>query len=119
MGGRCTRGDVCAFSHDAVPNAADEDSDPEIAEIKAAIDAQEKRNNDDIAMMGALEKEAEADAEADSAALRQRSDSGDKDSGDALPPPATEAEVEEARQIVFKAQREAAEREKMKAKAKT
>mmetsp|Transcript_107225 Transcript_107225/g.334243 ORF Transcript_107225/g.334243 Transcript_107225/m.334243 type:complete len:141 (+) Transcript_107225:246-668(+) len=60
-------------------------------------------------------------ATADRAAqLRERASSGtNSDSGDALPPPASEADIEEARQIVQKAQREAAEREKMKAKAKT
>jgi len=47
-----------------------------------------------------------------------KSDSG-SDNGDPLPPPASEAEIEEARLIVEKAQMQAAERDKMKKAAKT
>lgn len=43
----------------------------------------------------------------------KKSDDG-SDNGDPLPPPASEAEVEEARAIVEKAQRQAAERDRMK-----
>lgn len=46
--------------------------------------------------------------------LDNDSNDGDSDNGDPLPPPASEAEVEEARAIVEKAQRQAAERDKMK-----
>lgn len=46
------------------------------------------------------------------------SNSGDSDNGDPLPPPASEAEIEEARAIVEKAQFQAAERDKMKKAAK-
>jgi len=47
------------------------------------------------------------------------SNSGDSDNGDPLPPGATEAEIEEARVIVEKAQRQLVERNKMKEAATT
>merc|ERR1719188_1413116 len=71
--------------------------------------------DDDAAVMERIEREEE-DQAARLAAVQREADS-DSDGGDALPPPASEAEIEEARMIVQKAQKEAAQREKMKAKA--
>jgi len=45
---------------------------------------------------------------------RDNGDNSDSDNGDPLPPGASEAEIEEARVIVEKAQRQLAERDKMK-----
>mmetsp|Transcript_39517 Transcript_39517/g.100320 ORF Transcript_39517/g.100320 Transcript_39517/m.100320 type:complete len:238 (-) Transcript_39517:94-807(-) len=104
---RCARGSACAFLHEGGPD--DEDSDPDMREIHAAIAQQGKS---DAAMMESLQREEERHAHSHGA-------DSNSDAGDALPPPASEAEIEEARQIVQKAQREAVERDKMKVKAKT
>jgi len=126
--GRCTRGSGCAFLHDSTAagsaTAADdgEDSDPDMQrEIDAAF-AGFKDRETDADIMENLRKAQEDEVSADTAAhqRRERCDSGASgDSGDALPPPASEAEIEEARRIVQKAQREATHREKMKVKAQT
>mmetsp|Transcript_10386 Transcript_10386/g.25965 ORF Transcript_10386/g.25965 Transcript_10386/m.25965 type:complete len:223 (+) Transcript_10386:46-714(+) len=110
--GRCNRGASCTFLHEGGPEA-DADSDPEMREIHAAIAQAQGKKDDDADIMESLQREAEDHVRADAASDRS------SDAGDALPPPASEAEIEEARQIVQKAQREAAEREKMKAKAKS
>lgn len=119
--GRCARGDSCAFRHEAAADA-DEDSDPEMREIQAAIERAQGqasgKKDEEEAVLESLRRAEEDDVRADQAARTREADK-DSDAGDALPPPASEAEIEEARQIVQKAQREAAEREKMKAKAKT
>merc|ERR1719491_1805570 len=75
------------------------------------------KKDEDTDVMESLRREEQDDVKAFEAAAAM--DRQDSDSGDALPPPASEAEVEEARQIVEKAQREAVYREKMKEKAKT
>ncbi|CAK0897195.1 unnamed protein product, partial [Prorocentrum cordatum] len=119
--GRCTRGDSCSFAH--VPACApggggDEqefmDNDME-REMEAHLAKHAARVDDDAAVMERMEREEE-DQAARLAAVQRQADS-DSDGGDALPPPASEAEIEEARMIVQKAQKEAAQREKMKAKA--
>eukprot|EP00443_Scrippsiella_acuminata_P072560 CAMPEP_0115448064 /NCGR_PEP_ID=MMETSP0271-20121206/40294_1 /TAXON_ID=71861 /ORGANISM="Scrippsiella trochoidea, Strain CCMP3099" /LENGTH=213 /DNA_ID=CAMNT_0002874165 /DNA_START=13 /DNA_END=654 /DNA_ORIENTATION=- len=100
--GRCARGASCTFLHEGSP----------------ADDEGEK--DDDAAIMESLRREEEDHARADEAAQhRETASDRSSDAGDALPPPASEAEIEEARRIVQKAQREAAEREKMKVKAKS
>merc|ERR1719436_1523114 len=66
----------------------------------------------DAELMETLRQEAEHQA-------RDVASDDGSDQGDALPPPASEAEIEEARQIVQKAQLDAAERERMKVKAKS
>lgn len=106
--GRCSRGQTCTFAH----VDPEEDSDPELREINAAIDRQ-AAGGSDAANMARLAREEEERAN------RQNGSDNDSDSGDALPPPASEAEIEEARVIVQKALREAGQREKMKAKAKS
>mmetsp|Transcript_32363 Transcript_32363/g.92862 ORF Transcript_32363/g.92862 Transcript_32363/m.92862 type:complete len:235 (-) Transcript_32363:210-914(-) len=119
--GRCTRGSSCAFSHgDPGASVEEEESDPEMREIEAALAQAQGDKDADTAIMESLRKAEEEEATADQAAQQRErgSSSGGSDSGDALPPPATEAEIEEARQIVQRAQREATERAKMKAKAK-
>merc|ERR1712187_96764 len=86
-------------------------------EFEAALAQVTNRQDEDSKNMARMEEEAEADA-GRMALLREGTDN-ESDSGDALPPPASAEEIEEARQIVQKAEKEAAEREKMKAKAKT
>mmetsp|Transcript_46408 Transcript_46408/g.100942 ORF Transcript_46408/g.100942 Transcript_46408/m.100942 type:complete len:222 (-) Transcript_46408:141-806(-) len=117
--GRCTRGASCAFSHEdgkaGAFGAEEEDSDPDLTEFQASMEQAQGKRLDDVAAMASFEKEEEDRWNQ----LRNATNSGDSDNGDALPPPATELEVEEARCIVQKAQREAEEREIMKTKAKT
>mmetsp|Transcript_106118 Transcript_106118/g.167579 ORF Transcript_106118/g.167579 Transcript_106118/m.167579 type:complete len:228 (-) Transcript_106118:8-691(-) len=131
--GRCTRGNACAFSHgDGSSSAGSKGNgkanygssfwqrdepvytceDPDLLEIEAAIaKAQgEKSHDDDI--LEHLEDDLDAEQE------RANTDDGGSSSGDPLPPPASEAEIEEAQRIVQKAQEELAERNKMKAKLK-
>eukprot|EP00416_Gambierdiscus_australes_P020951 CAMPEP_0171076488 /NCGR_PEP_ID=MMETSP0766_2-20121228/13442_1 /TAXON_ID=439317 /ORGANISM="Gambierdiscus australes, Strain CAWD 149" /LENGTH=285 /DNA_ID=CAMNT_0011533469 /DNA_START=41 /DNA_END=896 /DNA_ORIENTATION=+ len=124
--GRCNRGRDCTYSHGdgRAGSTEEEDSDSDMREIEAAIAQVQGEKDLDTANMESLRKAEEEQVSADlSAQQRERwercSSSGGSDSGDALPPPASEAEIEEARQIVQKAQREAMEREKMKQKAKT
>lgn len=125
--GRCTRGETCTFAH--VPATCTRvdgggggfeqeviDGDME-REMEAHLAKQAARvvDNDDAAVLERIEREEE-DQAARLAAVQREADS-DSDGGDALPPPASEAEIEEARMIVMKAQKEAAQREKNKAKA--
>mmetsp|Transcript_113529 Transcript_113529/g.212705 ORF Transcript_113529/g.212705 Transcript_113529/m.212705 type:complete len:217 (+) Transcript_113529:69-719(+) len=119
--GRCTRGESCAFSHTRPPpetNGAEEDPhfDAEMQDAFRQMTGNgraEGKGDGDAQLMEMLAAEAEA------AERIPPKEDDDPDAGDALPPPATEEEVEEARNIVMKAQREAIEREKMKEKAKT
>merc|ERR1712166_1025972 len=107
LDGKCTRGDSCAFSH-----SAEDDDDPEMAEIEAAIAAQEKHPDDEmLAHLDALEE--------DEPQNKPQEDDGGSSQGDPLPPPASEAEVAEAHAIVAKAQMELVERNKNKAKVAT
>merc|ERR1711957_187830 len=86
--------------------------DPNLAEIEALIARKEAEKHDDAAMLAQLEEEEHAER-----TFKCFPDDDDgSDSGDKLPPPATEEEVEEARQIVQKAERDVREREKMKVK---
>merc|ERR1719433_1804154 len=116
------RGAACTFSHGA-EGAEDDHSDPEMQEILAnlaqASGKKDEASADDAVIMESLQKAEEDEVNADQAAQQRErcSSSGGSDSGDLLPPPASEAEIEEARLIVQKAQREAQEREKMKATA--
>jgi len=101
--GKCTRGSSCAFSHEA-----EDDEDPEMAEINAAIDKAQGGKDDELdhiekMMAGASDQPTTKDDDASS-------------QGDPLPPPASEAEIAEAQEIVRKAQEELVERNKMKAK---
>merc|ERR1711908_107889 len=108
--GRCTRGSSCTFSHGDGTEVADDPDDPDMLEIQAAIaKAQGQKPPEDQAMLEHLEDLAE-----DSQPFPK--DDASSDGGDPLPPPASEAEIEEAQRIVQKAQEELAERNKMKAK---
>merc|ERR1711972_797977 len=117
--GTCTRGSSCAFSHgdnDSSGKSAGKSAgkanglggfwssqrgweDPDLLEIQAAIDKAQGKANDDEEMMDHLEDLQQLDARADD-------DDADSSSGDPLPPPASEAEIEEAQRIVQKAQEE-------------
>merc|ERR1719433_1414215 len=118
------RGAACTFSHGA-EGAEDDHSDPEMQEILAnlaqASGKKDEASADDAVIMESLQKAEEDEVNADQAAQQRErcSSSGGSDSGDLLPPPASEAEIEEARLIVQKATREAEQRKKMKAKAQT
>lgn len=70
------------------------------------------RKGEDAVMMAELERLDEED--------RRKDDDNDSNTNasDRLPPPASEAEIEEAQMIVKKAQDDLIERNKMKAKVK-
>merc|ERR1712039_13113 len=72
-----------------------------------------------LAEVTGQQDEADADRSRLNVLREQQGSDGGSDSGDALPPPASAEEIEEARLIVQKAQKEQAEREKNKAKAQT
>merc|ERR1712224_417696 len=99
----------------------EDDVDPELQEIEAMIAKAQGGAQQDASIIASLQKEEDDAVSADCAAqqeFRQRSASVDSEESDSLPPPASEAEVEEARQIVQRAQREVEERNKMKAQMK-
>eukprot|EP00928_Gymnodinium_smaydae_P070574 TRINITY_DN54381_c0_g1_i1.p1 TRINITY_DN54381_c0_g1~~TRINITY_DN54381_c0_g1_i1.p1 ORF type:complete len:203 (+),score=50.81 TRINITY_DN54381_c0_g1_i1:165-773(+) len=95
------------------------EDDPDLQEIQAAIASRQSATD---AQMMACMAEAEADQDEDNKRKHlfdiAREDN-ESDSGDPLPPPATEDEIAEARDIVHRAQQEAIEREKMKAKVQS
>lgn len=113
--GRCTRGASCAFSHTMPGEEEDEEpDDPDMLEIQAAIaKARGQPNEEEEEMFKHLDQ-----LEADDGPDKAGTDDGGSSSGDPLPPPASEAEIEEAQRIVQKAQEELIERNKMKAKVK-
>merc|ERR1719506_1647542 len=114
--GTCTRGASCAFSHG--DGGADDEDDPDMLEIHAAIDkAQGRGCQEDDEMLDHLEDLAE-EARVVGIGFPKDDDDGGSSQGDPLPPPASEAEIAEAQRIVQKAQEELAERNKMKAKVK-
>ena len=120
--GNCTRGETCYFSHDVGPNtggpqssgwsggkggAFRDDDDPELDEIQ---DALAKQQLDDDKLRAEMASEMER--------MEAPPDNDSDDGSDALPPPATEKEIEEAQEIVRRAQDDLIERNKMKAKVK-
>lgn len=112
--GKCTRGAACAYSHSAGDDDDEEPDDPAMLEIEAAIaKAQGKPHEEEEEMLAHLDE-----MEIEDAAGGAGTDDGGSSSGDPLPPPASEAEIEEAQRIVQKAQEELVERNKMKAKMK-
>merc|ERR1712113_394316 len=118
--GRCTKGSSCPFSHGNGAEEDDEDDDPE---FEAALEAVTGRQDEESRIFENLQKAQQDEADADRSRLNvlreQQGSDGGSDSGDALPPPASAEEIEEARQIVQRAQKEQVEREKNKAKAQT
>jgi len=115
--GRCTRGASCGFSHERRGGraGADADEDLDLLEIEAAMaEAQgggpAAEAAADAEMMAHLEDLAKEDS--------GRGSDGDSDAGDRLPPPASQAEIEEAQEIVRRAEKDLVERNKMKAKVK-
>merc|ERR1711948_227190 len=95
----------------------DEEDDPD---FEAALAEVTGRQDEESRMFENLQRAQQDEADADRSRLNvlreQQGSDGGSDSGDALPPPASAEEIEEARQI---AQKEQAEREKNKVKAQT
>eukprot|EP00930_Biecheleria_cincta_P095103 TRINITY_DN87129_c0_g1_i1.p1 TRINITY_DN87129_c0_g1~~TRINITY_DN87129_c0_g1_i1.p1 ORF type:complete len:200 (-),score=57.71 TRINITY_DN87129_c0_g1_i1:56-655(-) len=106
--GTCTRGASCAFSHDTGgKSCGGKDAGGKGTWNGGAGELDEDELEDE--MLADFEKfRTEGNA--------AQADDGASSDGDPLPPPASEAEVEEARRIVQQATREAEDRKKMQAK---
>lgn len=109
--GTCTRGASCAFSHDT----GDRSSCGKDAGGKGMWNgrAGERDEYEAENVSRTIEDEFEKFRTEENAA---QADDGASSDGDPLPPPASEAEVEEARRIVQQATKEADDRKKNQAK---